>query len=123
MELDLIRIRRLLNGINSAFDDRCGILQFQPSISERQGVLYLSSNLAVTAKQGFMNGSLLVDNEELWYSAEKFFEEFPSEAVVRAFASHHQVANAIADDQGGDAFVREKKVLRFRIRKHCVLLR
>jgi hypothetical protein len=34
--------------------------------------------------------------------------------TVRASPSHHQVASAIADDHGGDAFVRgEKKALHF----------
>ncbi len=42
------------------------------------------------------------------------------ETIARAYPSHHQVANAIVDDQGGDAFVREKRALHYGIRKHCV---
>jgi hypothetical protein len=50
----------------------------------------------------------------------RFFGELPSETIARSYAGHHQVVNAIADDQGGDAFVREKSALHFGIRKHCV---
>jgi hypothetical protein len=46
--------------------------------------------------------------------------KLPSETVARLYTGHHQIANAIADDEGGDAFVREKKALHCGIRKHCV---
>jgi hypothetical protein len=42
------------------------------------------------------------------------------ETIARAYSSHNQVASAIADDHGGDAFVREKKALHFKMRVSSV---
>jgi hypothetical protein len=71
---------------------------------------------AVTAMQGLKNGSLVIDNEELWSYVLAVYGELSVETIARAYMSHHQVVNAIADDNGGDAFVREKKALHFGIR-------
>jgi hypothetical protein len=115
---------RLLEGINEAFDKRGWILNFQPSNSPltniKDSCIFPAMSKAVTAKQGLINGSLLIDNEELWSYVEQVWEEFPLETIARAYAGHHQVVNAIAHDEGGDDFVRVKKALHFGIRKHCV---
>jgi hypothetical protein len=40
-----------------------------------------------TAMQGLKNGSLVVDNEELWSYVEKeVFEKLPQETISRAYA-------------------------------------
>ena len=75
---------------------------------------------AVTAKQGVKNGSLLIENEELWSYVKEVWKELPLETIARAYSGLHQVVNAIAHDMGGDDFVREKKALHFGIRKNCV---
>jgi hypothetical protein len=99
--------------------ERQALFQIDGGYWKQRGIFPAMSK-AVTAMQGLMNGSLVVDNEELWSYVEEFFEKLPQETIDRAYASHHQVVNAIADDQGGDAFVREKKALHFGIRRHCV---
>jgi hypothetical protein len=97
------------------------------AIDERQGLLYLPSTVescalskAVTAKQGLKNGSLVIDKEDIWTYVKEVYWELALEAIARAYSSHPQVASAIADDHGGDAFVREKKALHFRMRVNSV---
>jgi hypothetical protein len=74
----------------------------------------------VTAKQGLKNGSLVIDKEDIWTYVKEVYWELALEAIARAYSSHPQVASAIADDHGGDAFVREKKALHFRMRVNSV---
>jgi hypothetical protein len=110
----------LLNAINSEFDDRSWIFMFQPSNSTLTNVkdfcIFPAMSKAVTAKQGLKNGSLVIDKEEIWSYVEEVYGELALETIARAYSSHHQVASAIADDHGGDAFVREKKALHFKMR-------
>jgi hypothetical protein len=97
--------KRLLDGINSAFHERGWILIFQPSNSPLTNIkdycIFPAMSKAVTAKQGLKNGSLLIDNEELWSYVKEVWEELPVETIARAYHSHHQVVNAIAHDNGG----------------------
>jgi hypothetical protein len=107
----------LMVAINSEFD-KCGWrLQFQPSnyplTNIKDYCIFPAMSKAVTAKQGLKNGNLVIDNEELWSYVLAVYKE----TVARACMSHHRVVNAVADDNGGDAFVREKKALHFGIRQ------
>jgi hypothetical protein len=116
--------KKLLDGINSEFDKRGWILSFQPSNSPLTNVkdycIFPAMSKAVTAMQGLKNGSLVIDNEELWSYVENVWKDLSVETIARAYASHHQIANAIAVDKGGDAFVRDKKALHFGIRKNSI---
>jgi hypothetical protein len=112
--------------INSEFYKRGWILQFQPSNSPLTNIkdycIFPAMSKAVTAMQGLQNGSLVIDNEELWSYVLAIYGALSVETVARACMSHHRVVNAIADDNGGDAFVRdEKKVLHFGIRQLSVV--
>jgi hypothetical protein len=114
----------LLNAINSEFDDRGWIFKFQPSNSLLTNVkdycIFTAIPKAVTAKQGLKNESLVIDKEEIWSYVEEVYGDVALETIARAYSSHHQVASAIADDHGGNAFVREKKALHFKMRVSSV---
>jgi hypothetical protein len=114
----------LLNAINLEFDKRGWIFTFQPSnyplTNVKDYCIFPAMSKAVTAKQGLKNGSLVIDKEEIWGYVEELYEELALETIARAYSSHHQVASAIADDHGGDAFVREKKALHFKMRVNSV---
>jgi hypothetical protein len=107
----------LLVAINWEFDKRGWILKFQPSNSPLTNVkdycIFPAMSKVVTAKQGLKNGSLVIDKEEIWSYVKEVYGELALQTIARASSSHHQVASAIADDHGGDAFVREKKALHF----------
>jgi hypothetical protein len=111
----------LLAEIIFAFNERSQILLFQPFdyplTNVKDYCIFPAMSKAVTVKQGLTNGSLVIDNEELWSYVLELYNELPLMTIARSYTSHHQVANAMADDQGGDALVREKKVQHFGIRQ------
>jgi hypothetical protein len=84
--------KRLLDGINSAFDERGWLLHFQPSnsllLNVKDYCIFPAMSKAVTAKQGLKIGCLLVDNEELWSYVEEVFEDLPPQTIARAYSSH-----------------------------------
>jgi hypothetical protein len=103
--------------INSEFAKRGWILHFPPPNSPLTSIkdycIFPAMSKAAIAMQGLKNGSIVIDNEELWSYVLAVYGELSVETITRAYMSHHQVVNAIADDNGGDAFVREKKALHF----------
>jgi hypothetical protein len=104
--------------INSEFYKRGWILEFQPSnppvTNIKDYCIFPAMSKAVTAMQGLKNGSLLIAlvlrSSGLWGALDNRPSVHESSRVV----------NAIEDDNGGDAFVREEKALHFGIRQLSV---
>ncbi len=110
--------------LRNKFDSHEWILKSQPAQSPLTNIddfcIFPAMSKMVTNKQGNSNASKVLQTEQLWDFIQTCWNEFPLETVAHAYAGHHQIVNAIARDEGGDAFVREKKVLHFGIRKHCI---
>jgi hypothetical protein len=106
--------------INSEFYKRGWILEFQPSNPPLTNIkdycIFPAMSKSVTAMQGLKNGSLLVAlvlrSSGLWGALRG--DNCPS------VHESSPVVNVIEDENGGDAFVREKKALHFGIRQLSV---
>ena len=116
--------KKLLEGLEEAFDCRGWHLKFQPANSPvtnvKDACIFPSMSKAVTQEQSLTFASNVMQLEEIWNTATKVWEQLPLETIARAYAGHHQMVNAIVDCNGGDGFARKTNGLHFGIRKHFV---
>lgn len=95
-----------LNKLQELFDLRGWILKLQPSqpplTDSKDACIFLAMSKEATAEQRPSHGSNVLEAEQLWKAVTKCWEEFPVEAIARAYAGHHQIVNAIAKCEGGD---------------------
>ena len=71
----------------------------------------------VTAEQGLMNGSYVLEGEQLWQYIKRVWERMKLSTIARTYAGHHQIVNAIVKCKGKDDFVKDHKGLHCGIRK------
>jgi hypothetical protein len=104
------RDTRLNRELNAEFDKRGWMHKFQPSNSPLTNVkdasLFPALSKRVTALQGLSKGSLALEGEELFKLASEAWDKLPCSTIARAYASLHQIVNAINECKGGDDFVR-----------------
>jgi hypothetical protein len=115
---------KLVNYLESEFDDRGWILKFQPANSPitnvKDACIFPAMSKRVTEAQGLTKGSHVLEGEELWSLVTDCYHNLPHETIARAYLGHHQMVNAIARDLGKDDFARERGGLHCGIRNCCI---
>jgi len=74
----------------------------------------------VTAEQGLMNGSYVLEGEQLWQYIKRVWETMKLTTIARTYAGHHQIVNAIVKCKGKDDFAKDHKGLHCGSRKMYV---
>jgi hypothetical protein len=67
----------------------------------------------VTAEQGLMNGSYVLEGEQLWQYVKRVWEKMKLSTTAQTYAGNHQIVNAIVKCKGNDNFAKDQKGL------HC----
>ncbi len=118
--------QKLNNFLEEKYDERGWQIVFQPSNSPITNVkddcVFPALSRHVSQEQGITKGSQLYQPDELWEAVQKCWTAFPLDTLARAYVRHAQIASAIAECEGGDDFVREKKGLHFGVRNSYVPL-
>jgi len=118
------RDTKLLKFLDEEFDKRGWMLKFQPSNSPLTNVkdmsIFPALSKHVSELQGVAKGSYALQGEELYRLSLEAWNKLPLKTIASAYAGHHQVANAIAQCEGGDVFARTKGGTHFGIRKAFV---
>ena len=73
-----------------------------------------------TFTQGLMNGSYVLEGEQLWQYIKRVWETMKLTTIARTYAGHHQIVNAIVKCKGKDDFAKDHKGLHCGIRKMYV---
>ena len=114
--------KELTTYLDSEFTSRGWMFVPQPSQSPltntKDACIFPALSRRVTAAQGLSKGSLALASDEIWKYASDAFHHLPLETIARAYATHHQIVNAIYQDCGRDDFTRDKKALHVGSRLH-----
>jgi len=115
---------KLTEYIRDEFDKRGWILIPQPANSPltnaKDAALFPAMSKDVTAEQGLMNGSYVLEGEQLWQYIKRVWETMKLTTIARTYAGHHQIVNAIVKCKGKDDFAKDHKGLHCGIRKMYV---
>jgi hypothetical protein len=71
----------------------------------------------VTAEQGLIIGSYVLEGEQLWQYVKRVWEKMELSTIARTYAGHHQIVNAIVKCKGNANFAKDQKGLHCGIRK------
>jgi hypothetical protein len=98
----------LIEFLQKEFDCRGWMLVPQPANSPltntKDAALFPSLSKSVTAEQGLMHGSYVLQGEQVWDIVKLAWERMGLDTIARAYAGHHQIVNAIFKCKGGNDF-------------------
>ena len=113
---------RLTAFLKSEYERRGWYLAPQPANSPITNVMddciFPAISKRVSREQGISNRSEVFTTDEIWETVEKCWEDFDMDTLARAFVRHHQIVNAIAEEKGGDNFVKNNN-LHCNVRNCC----
>jgi hypothetical protein len=116
--------KKLVAYLNDEFLSRGWMFVPQPPNSPHVNVqdmsIFPAMSKAVTWQRILRNVDKVLEGEELNDCVQNAWNNLSCATIARAYLHHHQIVNAIARDEGGDDFIKEKGGLHCGVRKHAV---
>ena len=117
---------KLLDRLQEEFHVRGWILVRQPAQSPLTNVkdtcIFPSLSKTVSWNQSNLYNNKVLDGEELNTYVQVAFENLPLDTVARSYLGHHQMVNAIVEDNGDDNHMRSTSGSHCGVRRQSVVI-